>query len=375
MQFVKKSHNLRMGIGLLAFALLVLSPAAGRAVTFDAIFGFGDSLMDGGNVAIAIDEGALLPFVQPFTREAVPLPPDDLVPGAPYAVPGSGPERFDNFSAGPAWITLLAEDLGVPAPASNDFLSDIGDPTSADPSIAGGANFAFGGARSGPPLSLPPSFLDQVGLFGLAGIAPTADSLFVVGIGGNNVRDAVEGPAMDETAAIAAYGADLRLGLGGLVGLGARQFFVANIPDVGNAPDVVGSGNAADARQLTLLFNAELEDALDDVEEDAADLGIDLSITLFDQFAFGDEIFGDPGAFGITNTTDACAADEACLDDPGLAAQYAFWDGIHPTAALQRITADEALRVIPEPGVAALLCVGLALLGARRRIIHLSSRP
>ena len=83
---------------------------------------------------------------------------------------------------------------------------------------------------------------------------------------------------------------------------------------------------------------------------------------MFDLFDLLDSIVGDPGAFGLTNVTDACAQFLNC--DPS---SYLFWDGIHPTLAGHEIISEAMLARVPEPATLALLSVGLAGVAASRR--------
>ena len=107
-------------LGFLA-VLAVTLPAA-RAGTIDALYSFGDSLSDTGNVYLATG---------------------GTLPGTPYF-----PGRFSN---GPIWIDYLARSLGLPI----------------TPSLAGGTNFAYGGADTGvSPVHPTTSALDLLGLTG-----------------------------------------------------------------------------------------------------------------------------------------------------------------------------------------------------------------
>src|SRR6516225_4164556 len=108
---------------------------------------FSDSLSDTGNSALA-------------TSGAVPNP----------ALYYQG-----RFSNGPIWVDTLAKYLGEPA---------------VRPSLAGGLDYAFGGATVAyqnptPPFNAFPTVSQQVGQY-LAGHTPAANDLFVVWGGAND---------------------------------------------------------------------------------------------------------------------------------------------------------------------------------------------
>jgi outer membrane lipase/esterase len=106
-------------------ALGCLATAATHASAYSALYIFGDSLSDSGNNAIV-----LAPNTTP-----VPISGNDFIPTFPYA---SG-----HYTNGPVWAQDFAAVLGL----------------SASPSLLGGTNFAFGGARTGPlnPGQFPPT--------------------------------------------------------------------------------------------------------------------------------------------------------------------------------------------------------------------------
>jgi outer membrane lipase/esterase len=126
---------------------------------FSGLYVFGDSLSDSGNNAVV-----LAPNVTP-----VAISGNSFIPFFPYA---SG--RYTNAQV---WAQILASSLGL----------------SAAPSLLGGTDYAFGGARTGPVTDLlPPSIEAQVAIFlsQHGGVAPR-DALYVVEGGGENARDAL----------------------------------------------------------------------------------------------------------------------------------------------------------------------------------------
>jgi len=95
-------------------------------------------------------------------------------------------------------------------------------------------------------------------------------------------------------------------------------------------------------------------------------------VTTFDLFGLGTQIAANPALFGFSNVSDACGAVSGAD-----CSQYAYWDGIHPTAAAHRAIADAFLAVaVPEPETWVLLAGGLAVLGGlSRRRAKAGARP
>ena len=89
-------------------------------------------------------------------------------------------------------------------------------------------------------------------------------------------------------------------------------------------------------------------------------------IKLFDIFGLMNDAIANPGDFGLSNVTDACAQFLACTVDPS---KFLFWDGIHPTSATETIISDAMMSlVVPEPSTLALLVVALLGLGLIRYV-------
>ena len=323
---------------------LVAALAAGvasmaQAAPFSSLFVFGDSLSDAGNNAIVINE-----------RTTVPISGDTFVPSFPYAS-----TRYTN---GLVWAQSFASWLG----------------TSATPSLLGGSDYAYGGARTGPSGSgFPHSLRDQVGQFldAVHGSAP-ADSLFVLAGGGNNARDALSAVAggTDATTAIlqtaSEFVADTVTMVQQLIAAGAGDIVVWTAPNLAFAPAITALGSpeaSAFATALADTMNTSLTTAL------APFAGV---VQIFDLNRLLGDLIEHPLRYGLLDVTNACAAELAC--DP---AKYLFWDGIHPTSAGHALIARAMIALVPVPGSLALLLAGFGpvlLLSARGRVFGGSER-
>ncbi len=296
---------------------------AGAASINNVVF-FGDSLSDSGNVWYAT--GGFPPF--PYYQGSSGAAPD-----------GTGGQWSDYL--GPSWATPFAANFG----------------RYATPSLAGGNNYAWGGARTGvngDPTSAP--WLDQQVLQYLVyGSSPNATTLYSVVIGGNTIANNLG--AADFGAVITAGVNSIMNSIAALYGAGGRQFLVANVPDIGATP-LFRSGDpgvAAYATYQTMQWNMALEAALS-----ALSLP-DARISYLDLFGFG----SNPDVLAeFTNTTDACFDGVNVCANPY---DYLYWDSFHPTSHAYALVADYALRAVPEPGTLLLLGLGLAGLGVSQR--------
>lgn len=143
---------------------------------------------------------------------------------------------------------------------------------------------------------------------------------------------------------------------------GARNILVFNAPDLGRIP-----GAGAQSQTLTLfsnIFNASLKGALDAIRPTLA--GSDLQ--LFDFYALTNRIYDDPNAYGLDDSLVPCIRDLACLSDPQVAGRRIFWDELHPTTALYQnvgnaLYSDVVARV---PGPLPVVGIGVAFGYSRR---------
>lgn len=293
---------------LLSFALAGASLAAqpAQAGPFSAVYVFGDSVSDSGNVALAIG----YPSGVPQTVSG-----NSYIPDYPYYPSG-------RFSNGRVWAEAYAAKLGA----------------AAVPSLLGGTDFAWAGARTGGADVPVPTLTTQAGMFLAAthGVAP-ADALYVVAEVGNDARDALAAIASgaDTAQTIRTASATYANNLGAIVATlrraGARHFLVFDNVNLGLVPAIRSQGSAASAlaTRLTWSMNQALVDRLDD----------EAGVRIFDTFSFLSRVVRHPGDYGFANATTACGA-LAVAD----CSKYVFWDGLHPTSQLHELIATMACR-------------------------------
>jgi len=325
----------RVGVAVLAG---LVACGGARAATYPAIYSFGDSLSDVGNLSAA-------------TAGTIPLP---------------GFYYNGRFSNGPNWLDDLSAKLGL----------------STAPALLGGDNFAVGGAQTGETIvNSPPvpviGLTDQVKSFQILDPSPAPGALYTLDIGANDILNAVTAlkngkiSFSDMTTTFLNQAVANTLGaIGDLYADGMRTLLYYEAPDLSVVPDYkdLGAQFATDAGALAMDFNA---DVLNGVK------ALDLSgLTVFDVPIFStiDKIVADPSAFGLTNVTTPCFSGD--VETPGTVCgdpdQYLFWDGEHPTRVGHALTADLAYDVltgttdpalVPEPSTWAMMLIGFAGLG------------
>ena len=337
------------------FTSVLLASTASYAGAFSQIVVIGDSFSDAGNAQTL------------FTGAAT-----------------SPPYYQGRFSNGPNYVDSLASFLGLSVKASTQ----------------GGTNYGY--ASSTTSLTQPspvrprvvPTLQQQLATY-LASVSNKADpnAMYVVEGGtndvfgglidaGNNARaanpNATTGgiAATASLAAVAGAGAANIAGIEAqLVGAGATNLLTVNLPDLAFQPVVTKkllTGGLTDepalASQAAAAFNADV----------LADLGATpagVRRSYLDLFKVTDAIVANPGAYGFTNTTDAC------YDGNGLSKQatlcpapdsfnnHVFFDIVHYSARTNDIFAQSAeATVVPEPAsLIALVGIGATLLARRRQ--------
>ena len=337
----------RLTRGLLVAALLLPLPAV--ATTYTSLTVLGDSLSDQGNLLAATS---------------------DLGPSLGQAAqPDAGRYFEGRFSNGPVYTDVLARNLGV----------------SLAPSLLGGTNFAFGGARTDyntvevppfggqvfPRAAYPWSLNLQRDAFTARAASTGVDpgGLYAVFSGSNDVADIIQ-RRLDPASTIA----NAVTGITGVVdafrAAGAETILVPNLPDLGRVPRIaalepVAPGISALTTGLVIQFNAALDTAL------ARETGVE--IIRFDAFGLLRDVTSDPARYGFSNATQACYSGyvvqdpsaTVCADPSG----YVFWDNLHPATEFHALLGERlsaAVTDVPEPASLGLLGCGLAAFASLR---------
>ena len=304
-------------------------PQSSALPTYSALYAFGDSLSDAGDLSI-------LTAPTGTTRPVSP----------PYYSQKYGPVSGSVFSNGPTWVQDVSVALGLGTLA---------------PSLAGGTDFAYGGAVTGSApentdagvlaISLP----TQLAQFKAQASAPSANALYAVSIGANDIFGILADAslsAQQQTADVNAAVANEVSFVQQLIGGGAKTLLVLNVPDLGKIPDVTtrqtGTAPTAidtEATQLSGAYNAALSSQLAAVASASG-----ARIQIVDANTLLDAAIANPAAYGLTNVTapvyngDNGTFNSAALAASGAAAQdqYLFWDRVHPPETGHQAIADLA---------------------------------
>ncbi len=304
---------------------------------YSAIYAFGDSLSDAGNLSISSTKGGV-----PF-----PVSP-------PYLTEQYGSASGAVFSNGPTWVQDLSIALGLGTLA---------------PSLAGGTDFAYGGAETGatPQNASNPeyqavSLTAQLTQFAAQVTKPSANALFTLSIGANDLNDILADSslsAQQQATDVSASVANEITFVKGLVADGAKNLLVLDVPDLGKTPNVMsGRVNGtntpsaaldAEASQLASSYNSALTSQLSALASADA-----VNVQVIDAYGLIDSAVANPAAYGLTNVTAPVwsgtytDASSGTLAATTTAAQdqYLFWDSLHPTETGHQAIADAAEQLL-----------------------------
>jgi phospholipase/lecithinase/hemolysin len=263
--------------------------------SYSAIYVFGDSYCDVGNIYLATG-GAQ--------------------PPAPYYA--------GRFSNGPIWVEHVASAMGLPM----------------TPSLQGGTDFAFGGAWVTQPQVTPqgtiPDVPQQVGLYlSLHGGKADPNALYILEGGGNdivgNLSTGISASQLGFEIAVGISEGELLLRRAG-----ARNFLIPDLLNIGLLP--AAQANPSFATAASMATNKSLNSLL------AIESFLEgVRIRRLPVFGLVQAIHTDTTHFGFTNITTPCLSPTVCSDPD----HTFFWDTFHPTEfghAFFAVTVEAALN-------------------------------
>ena len=235
----------------------VASPPGGVS----AIYAFGDSLSDAGNIS------------------ATTL----------HNLPVAGIYSAGRFTNGNVWVQDLAQNLHLP-------------PVKA--SLAGGTDYAYGGAETGATsvhVANPSDLPAQLGQFIASVPHPSSTALYTVWAGANDVLDIANSsqtPAQQQASIHQAVANETNF-INGLIAHGARNLVVLDVPDLARTPyEAARPTSAATSAALAKAYNTELGAALQQIMATGA-----ASIDYVDTYSLLDTVIASPAVYGFNNVT------------------------------------------------------------------------
>ena len=281
----------------LAVAAMGAVASAANAQTYNRLVVFGDSLSDNGNLYAVT--GGTQPLSPPYYQ--------------------------GRFSNGPVFTELLGFNAGRYA---------------AGAPVTGSVNYAFGGARTDSALS-PPGMRNQLAAYVAGGGTFGANDLVSILGGANNIFQAIPAagvspsPTGAMTPVVLGAVSDINFLVNQVATAGAGTVLVTNLPRLGITPQF-NQGPGAPAAPLADFAGQSFNSALLTSLTATAAAQANTNIILMDLYKISDPLAANPGAFGLTNVTDACFNGvTVCANPDG----YLYWDGVHPTAAGHRLIA------------------------------------
>ena len=318
-----------LGWRKLAICLLTLAAAtaAFAGSQFSSMVVFGDSLSDTGRL-FRLTHGGFPPRVAYFDGRQ---------------------------SNGPVWVEYLADQLNL-----EHRLKD----------------YAVVGAMTGPTVAIPSGNVKSDTYAGLDGTSLRGQfAQYLTSTGGRADPDAlyiVEGGANDLIRPLAALlmhppatteefmqqineiaqptVINTATIVGTLKAMGAQYIAVVNVPDLGKTPYLTGFGPIASA---TVSMIVDLVNESVAVQLDGLDAAGGTPIARIDAFKFIDDVVAAPASFHLTNAQDqfmtldlatgtvTFASHKRCV-----AAQWLFWDDIHPTTRGHELFAANAMKAL-----------------------------
>ncbi|MEO7145239.1 MAG: SGNH/GDSL hydrolase family protein [Bryobacteraceae bacterium] len=273
-------------------ALLLSSVPLIAQIPFTQFVVFGDSLSDNGN------------FYAGTTLLGVPQPGPPLYATGKFT-DGTNSVPFTTAPLG-LWIEQLAAKMNLPAP---------------QPYAKGGMNYAVASAETGknpgfsPRTLSVPYLTDQLNLFLATHPTPPVNALYVFWGGGNDIL-----AGLDSTTAVS----NIQGNINTLATAGAKYFFWANQPPVGEVPENINTSNRSALDAASVTYNNAMTSAIARLK--TAHAGI--TIITGDAYSGFVSMTQNPLEYGFVNVTSP--AQGLIGVNPNT---YLFWDVLHPTTA------------------------------------------
>jgi phospholipase/lecithinase/hemolysin len=317
------------------FLIVVFAQSIGWAASprYDNLYVFGDSLSDTGNDLVLTKAQRISPAI----------PPSE----SPHRTYYKG--RFSNGTVAVEYLwPLMRNDKKA---SLTPFLSKKG------LILKGAINFSFGGSTSGYVSQTPgnfyvPGVLGQIDMFraALLGQRPSPRTLYFIWTGGNDYLP----PPPALPAQPAEVVANITRAVETLYSLGARDFMIPNLPDLGLAP--IAGANSAGLSLLTEGHNSLLAEARDDLAtrlEGAKIILVDIHTTVQ---SMAGSFSATPPALAIaspgTGAVDCLFRNPTTCPDVNLTAPVAdqlyFWDVLHPTTAAHAQLGQAMFDTLPK---------------------------
>jgi outer membrane lipase/esterase len=281
-----------------------------------SLFGFGDSLVDNGNI----------PKITGLNQ------------------PPSPPYFHNRFSNGPTFVEHLPSLLHLSASVGTAYGT--------------GYDLAVGGAETGSKNfgnPLLPGLSTEIDIFTALGRHFGSRDLVVNWAGANDYFDLASRiqagtlPLSQLPTAgaltVAQATANLANAAQRFAALGARQMVFINLPDLGKIPafNRIPVISAA-ASELTNAHNEQLEANLARIHALTG-----ANIFLFDVHLVFNQIQANPAKFGFSNVTDAAINSGLAFAPQQQQNTFLFWDTVHPTAAAHFILAEYITNMVQAP--------------------------
>ena len=224
------------------------------------------------------------------------------------------------------------------------------------PSLRGGMNFAYGGARASATSAVP-DLSEQLALYTASGQAVDRNGLYVLNFGGNDIFNAPADPVL-KAAFLQQSAKDYADGVQFLLNKGVRNVLLTGFPVLTDPASAMAEGYLT--TELARLNRAS-----------------DVTLNRFSYLDFFTQVGTNPASLGLPplRTDITCRQAGQAAIDAGCPGIFSF-DGTHPTAAVQTALFGELNRQfdvsgVPEPATWGMLIVGFGLIGGtmrRRRV-------